>query len=154
MSGLRRMLDERLAEEAASVAHSCYSTKSPAATLAVDVSADERWMLPWQHFIYGRHCIGEDHTERVILTFVAQEVRISGFNLGELAEEAANLRLERVRTVPGKYIRGAGAGPFIEHVTVQAVAANAQGERNALAAPDHSTAPVGPVRISSVPIAR
>lgn len=155
MSGLQKMLDERRAQEAAAVvAHPCYSTKSQVATLVVEMSGDECWLLPWQHFIFGRHRIAEDNREQLILTFVAHEVTIVGVNLGQLADEAAGLRLERLRAAAEKYLKSSGAGPFVERIDVQPVAAAPHDSANALTRPNNTSAGVVLRTMESTPKTR
>jgi hypothetical protein len=119
MSGLQQMVDRRRADEAVA-AHPCYSTKAQSAAVLVEAAGGENWVLPWQHFIFGRHRDDGDR-EQLVLTFVAHEVTLRGMNLAVIAEEAANLRLESVRAAPGKYLKSAGAEPFIERVDVQTI---------------------------------
>lgn len=154
MSGLQKMLDERRAQEAAAVAHPCYSTKSQVATLVVEMSGDECWLLPWQHFIFGRHRIAEGDREQLILTFVTHEVTISGINLGELADEAAGLRLERLRAAAEKYLKSSGAGPFVERIEVQAVAAAPHDSANALTRSNNTSSGVVLRTMESTPKTR
>lgn len=154
MSGLQKMLDERRAEEAAAAAHPCYSTKSQVATLVVEVSGDEHWLLPWQHFVFGRHRLEAGDDERLILTFVAHEVTIHGVNLGGLADEVANLRLERLRAAAGKYLKSSGAGPFVERLEVQPVRTPPHDWLNASTRPSNAAAAVGLTTIDATPKAR
>jgi len=113
------LLEQRSSEKWASQS-SLYSTKEDATSLLVEASGDKIWLLPWNHFILAHHQ-DEGECERLVLTFVANEVTISGLNLGILIPEIAHQRLENVRAAPGKYLKSSEKEPFIEKIQVHSL---------------------------------
>jgi hypothetical protein len=98
-----------------------YSSTEQVSALFVETSNGEIWLLPWNHFVFGRHQEA-DERERLVLTFVAHEVVLSGLNLDALIPDVANLRLERLRAAPVKYLKSSGNEPFIEQIQVRSLA--------------------------------
>jgi hypothetical protein len=100
--------------------NSPYASKENVTSLLVETPDGETWLLPWSHFVFGRHKeVGE--RERLVLTFVAHEVALSGLNLGAIIPEVVHQRLERLRAAPGKYLKSAGSEAFIEQVQVRSL---------------------------------
>ena len=98
-----------------------YASKEHATSLLVETPDGETWLLPWSHFVFGRHKeVGE--RERLVLTFVAHEVALSGLNLGAIIPEVVHQRLERLRAAPGKYLKSSGNQPFIAQIQVRSLA--------------------------------
>jgi hypothetical protein len=98
-----------------------YASKEHAISLLVETPDGETWLLPWSHFVFGRHKeVGE--RERLVLTFVAHEVALSGLNLGAIIPEVVHQRLERLCAAPGKYLKSSGNEAFIEQVQVRPLA--------------------------------
>jgi hypothetical protein len=98
-----------------------YSSTEQVSALFVETSGGEIWLLPWNHFVFGRHQEAGE-CERLVLTFVAHEVTMSGLNLGTLIPEVAHQRLHSLRAAPGKYLKSSGKEPFIEQIQVHPVA--------------------------------
>ena len=97
-----------------------YASKEHATSLLVETPDGETWLLPWRHFVFGRHQkVGE--RERLVLTFVAHEVALSGLNLGAIIPEVVHQRLERLRAAPGKYLKSSGNEAFIEQIQVRSL---------------------------------
>lgn len=120
MSTLRdQILERRAAEPAAH--HPLYTTGAHVTTLSVETAGGSMWMLPWHHFVFGRHQ-DEGDRERLVLTFVAHEVVLRGANLGALMTEIANQRLGFVRAGPGRYIQSLDEKPFVDDIHVQPLA--------------------------------
>jgi hypothetical protein len=113
---LRESIDQRRAEEGYSP-NPFYATKDDVTCLRVETSGGEVWILPWHHFIFGRHEAG-DH-ERLLLTFVAHEVAMRGLNLAGLIPDVVHQRIAWLRTAPGKYLKSTGAGPSIDQIHVR-----------------------------------
>jgi hypothetical protein len=118
MSSLKAVLEQRRAEEKDARSH---SSKDGVPMLFVATSGGENWLLPWNHFVFGCHK-EEGERERLVLTFVAHKVDMSGVNLGDLIPEVVHQRLERLRAAPGKYITSSGNEPFIEQIEVRSLA--------------------------------
>src|ERR1700690_3041571 len=98
-----------------------HSSKEHATSLLVETPDGETWLLPWSHFVFGRHKeVGE--RERLVLTFVAHEVVLNGLNLGTIIPEVVNQRIIRLRAAPGKYLKTSGTEAFIEQVQVRPLA--------------------------------
>ena len=111
---LKEAIAQKRAEEEI-LRNPLYSSTEQVSALFVETSGGEIWLLPWNHFIFGHHQEAGER-ERLVLTFVANEVVLSGFNLGALIPEVANLRLERLRAAPGKYLKSLGKELFIEQI--------------------------------------
>jgi hypothetical protein len=116
---LKEAIAQRRAEEAA-LSNPLCSSKEHVASLFVETSGGEIWLLPWNHFIFGHHQEAGER-ERLVLTFVANEVTISGLNLGTLVPEVAHQRLERLRAAPGKYLKSSEKELFIEKIEVHSL---------------------------------
>jgi hypothetical protein len=116
MSALQQTIERRRAADE-SAASPFYATKDRATSLRVETSGGEVWLLPWHHFVFGRH-EARQH-ERLVLTFVAHEVAVQGLNLAALVTEVANQRIEWLRAAPGKYLRAAGGEPSIDQICVR-----------------------------------
>ena len=98
-----------------------HSSNEHATALLVETPDGETWLLPWSHFVFGRHKeVGE--RERLVLTFVAHEVALNGLNLGAIIPEVVHQRLERLRAAPGKYLKSSGNEAFIEQIQVRSLA--------------------------------
>ena len=98
-----------------------HSSKEHATSLLVETPDGETWLLPWSHFVFGRHKEAGER-ERLVLTFVAHEVALSGLNLGAIITEVVHQRLERLRAAPGKYLKSSGNEAFIEQIQVRSLA--------------------------------
>ena len=123
---LREQVESRRAAEGPA-SNPFYSTTDRATILRVEVAGGEIWMLPWHHFIIGRHAPA-GAGERLVLTFVAHEITLRGVNLAGLIPEIADQRLESLRTAPGKYLKSSGNEPAFEQIQVRALAAPTVGE--------------------------
>lgn len=120
MSGLQADLERRRAE-LGEIRNPFYATADHPVELVVETTNGETWLLPWHHFVFGRHQeVGE--CERLLFTFVAHEVAMSGLNLGALITEVVDQRLARLRAAPGKYLKSSGKEPFIEQIQVRSLA--------------------------------
>jgi hypothetical protein len=117
---LKEAIAQKRAEEEILRNPLCSSTEQVSA-LFVETSNRETWLLPWNHFIFGHHQEAGER-ERLVLTFVAHEVAVSGLNLGTLVPEVAHQRLEILRTAPGKYLKSSGKELFIEQIQVHPLA--------------------------------
>ncbi|MDD3179573.1 MAG: hypothetical protein PHQ04_04395 [Opitutaceae bacterium] len=117
MSTLKETLDQRRIGET-EAGHVCHSTNAAVSTLLLEASNGESWLLPWQHFLDGRHQTMEK-IERLVLTFATQEILIEGRNLETLADEIAHLRLKRLRPAPAKYQKSSGADAFVTKIEVR-----------------------------------
>jgi hypothetical protein len=126
MTALREQLESRRAAEGLGP-NPFYSTRDRVTVLRVEEASGEIWMLPWHHFIIGRHAQA-GAGERLVLTFVAHEITLCGLNLAALIPEIANQRLESLRTAPGKYLKSAGNEPAIDQIQVRPLAAPTVGE--------------------------
>jgi hypothetical protein len=120
MSGFRADLERRRAAQG-DLRNPFYATADRPVELVVETTNGETWLLPWHHFVFGRHQEAGER-ERLVLTFVAHEVAISGSNLGALITEVVDQRLARLRAAPGKYLKSSGEEPFIEQVQVRSLA--------------------------------
>ena len=118
MSSLQQSIERRRAADGY-VPNPFYGTKDRAMSLQVEDSAGSLWMLPWNHFTFGRHEPGQ--RDRLTLTFVAYEVVVRGTKLGELFSEVATHRLEWLRAVPGKYLKAAPDEPAIASIEVRSL---------------------------------
>lgn len=126
MNTLRDQLGPRRAAEGPT-STPFYSTTDRATILRVEVAGGEIWMLPWHHFVIGRHAqAGEG--ERLVLTFVAHEITLRGLNLAGLIPDIAKQQLESLRTAPGKYLKSSGNEPAIEQIQVRPLTAPTVGE--------------------------
>jgi hypothetical protein len=119
MSSLQQTMDRRRAADECTPSP-FYATKDSVTALRVETSGGEVWLLPWHHFVFGRHEAGEH--ERLVLTFVAHEVTVQGLNLDTLIPEVASQRIEWLRAAPGKYLRAAGGEPSIDQICVRLLA--------------------------------
>ena len=119
MSSLQQTLERRRAADE-SAPSPFYATKDRATTLRIETSGGEVWLLPWHHFVFGRHEAGAH--DRLVLTFVAHEVAVQGLNLAALIPEVANQRIEWLRAAPGKYLRAADGEPSIDQIRVRPLA--------------------------------
>lgn len=117
MSTLQQTVNARRAGQP-EPAHLCYATKPQCASLVLECSGGERWVLPWVHFVFGRHGV-DGGGERLTLTFASHEVIVQGQNLAPLADEAAGLRLEVLRELPTAYRAASGPEPFVEKIIVR-----------------------------------
>jgi hypothetical protein len=120
MNSLKEAVEQRRAEEGAS-RNPLYSSKERVTVLFVETSGGETWLLPWNHFVFGRHQEAGER-ERLVLTFVGHEVAMSGLNLGAIVPEVVHQRLERLRAAPVKYLKSSGNEPFIEQIQVRSLA--------------------------------
>ena len=118
MSSLQQSIERRRAADGF-VPNPFYWTQDRAMSLRVEDSAGILWMLPWNHFAFGRHEPG--YRDQLALTFVAYEVVVRGTKLGELLTEVATQRLEWLRAVPGKYLKAAPDEPAIESIEVRSL---------------------------------
>lgn len=118
MSSLQQSMERRRAAEGG-VPNPFYGTKDHTPSLRVEDSAGILWMLPWNHFAFGRHEPG--HRDQLALTFVAYEVVVRGTKLEELLSEVATQRLEWLRALPGKYLKAAPDEPAIESIEVRSL---------------------------------
>ena len=121
MNSLRAQLGPRRAGEG-HTSSPFYSTTDHATILCVEPAGGEIWMLPWHHFVIGRHAQA-GACERLVLTFVAHEITLLGLNLAGLIAEIANQRLDSLRTAPGKYLKSSGHDPAIEQIQVRSLTA-------------------------------
>lgn len=119
MNSLRAAVEHQRAQNGDS-GSPFYAINDDVTTLRVETSGGEVWMLPWHHFIFGRHVFGD--YERLILTFVAHEVALRGVNLVALIPEVANQRIAWLRAAPRKYLRGAKTEPAIDDIQVRSLA--------------------------------
>ncbi len=117
MSTLKQTLNARRAEEP-EAGHICYATKPQCSSLVLECTSGERWVLPWVHFVFGRH-VADKGGERLVLTFASHEVIVHGRQLAQLADEAANLRLEVLRELPARYQAASAVEPFIEKIDLR-----------------------------------
>jgi hypothetical protein len=120
MSGFRADLERRRAAQGG-LRNPFYATADRPVELVVETTNGETWLLPWHHFVFGRHQEAGER-ERLVLTFVAHEVAMSGLNLGALITEVVDQRLARLRAAPGKYLKSSGEEPFIEQIQVRSLA--------------------------------
>jgi hypothetical protein len=116
---LKEAIAQKRAEEEV-LRNPLYSSTEQVSALFVETSNGETWLLPWNHFIFGHHQEAGEW-ERLVLTFVANEVTISGLNLGTLVPEVAHQRLEKLRTAPGKYLKSSEKELFIEKIEVHSL---------------------------------
>lgn len=98
-----------------------YATNERVASLRVEDSTGEIWMLPWHHFIFGHHRAAGDR-EQLVLMFVAHEVALRGLNLTELVPEVVSQSIAWLRAAPGKYLKSGGDEPSIEQIKVRPLA--------------------------------
>ena len=121
MNTLRKALDlQRSTDPNVETGHLCYTTKPQSSALRVQTADKTQWVLPWMHFVHGRQCPSKDR-EMLTLTFVSHEVRLLGRNFDLLAEELANLNLDKVNALPEEYREAITDEPFIESIQVRAV---------------------------------
>ena len=117
MNTLRHALDLHRTRETDSD-HLCYAANADAAALVVEAGDGVRWLLPWSHFLHGRHENGSAG-ETLVLTFAHHEVTLRGRRLGPLSAEAARLRLEKIRAVAEDYADAAADDPLIWAIQVR-----------------------------------
>lgn len=120
MSSLQQSIERRRAAEGY-VPNPFFGTNDRVSSLRVEDASGGLWVLPWNHFTFGRHeRIGD--RDQLVLTFVANEVAVQGTKLGELLPEVANQRLEWLRAAPGKYLKSAPDEPAIDRIAVRSLA--------------------------------
>ncbi len=116
---LREQLREKLGTEPLAP-NPCFTTSDQGIGLLVEISSGAVWILPWHQFMAGYYDPREP--ERLVLTFVAHEVTIFGFNLGRIVPHLMNQRVERMRAVPEKYLSVAGGDLSIAQICVRSLA--------------------------------
>jgi hypothetical protein len=84
-------------------------------TLSVILPSGDSWTIPWSRFARAHH-----HGEEVTLLFSDAKVVISGQNLKDVMAEAAQMRIDYLRTMPDTYRPVLPAEePFISKIEVQ-----------------------------------
>ena len=117
MSTLHQLLKERRLENA--VIDMPTLTKEKAPSVQVRASNGDNWIFPWSHFIFG--CLEKSSGQEALrLTFVTHEVSLVGSRLELLAEEAARLRLEKLRASKPTYGTTTDTEPRVDMIDVRA----------------------------------
>jgi hypothetical protein len=117
MSTLKETLIHRRVEKSAAES-GCHSAMDFVPALLIHAESNERWVLPWAHFVSARHQVDADR-EHLTLLFARHEVEVYGVRLASLLPVIAKFHLDSLRSVPAKYESlGDSDAPFIERVSV------------------------------------
>ena len=80
-------------------------------------SAPETWIFPW-HQLTSAQFTTNAGRDRLVLSFTAHAVTLTGRDLDALCALIARLQLATLRPAPAKYAKASNAEPFIEALQV------------------------------------